>query len=736
MFSKIALLATVGVCMTGITYAQSPCSTDEHHHQLLLQHPQLAEFEKQFDDQLKAGLAKRTTATGPDTNTYDVPIVVHVVHDYGAENVSDDAVFNAASSWADTYMKRNADTAYVIAPFIPYIGNPKIRLHLATIDPNGNPTKGIVRQQSYLSNNADDQAKYTSWPNNKYINIWLIGTFGAGSTGAAAYAYYPSSGAYMPYYDGVISLYDYISVQKTIPHELGHVLNLSHTWGSTNSPGVACGDDNVDDTPPTKGHNPGCGAVSLYDVACASGYTHTYTSMSGLPDSLVDYPDTVNAQNIMDYTYCELMFSKGQVNRMRAALTAATAGRNNLITQANLVATGALQARPDLAPIPDFIMNKATDAGFITDSRTYFLTYNNLGNFSFRNTSWNDTVSGVSWTFSNGASVPTSTSMTTVTNRFSTPGWVTVTLDATSNAGTGTLVNTHAVYAADTIVAGGLGYSQLFGSAASVDNWPMFNYYNNQFRWEYYTGAGLTDNTCIRYRSFDTSARITGTATGDHDDVFTPAFDLAGIPDSLYLNFFTSCASTNSGISGWTDKVGDSMQVDVSTSGGARWTKLVGYNSAALVNAGTTNTDFVPTSFSQWKPRAVRIPATYRTGNVFFRFRYWPGNTGNNLYLDNFSINPAVSGVKDMVTTAGTLNIFPNPSTNGCSLVFKTGSDGQVVYTIKDLTGKTIYQDSKSLQPNTMQQEDVPRSATPAAGMYFVTVTVDGVSLTQKMVVY
>ena len=34
----------------------------------------------------------------------------------------------------------------------------------------------------------------------------------------------------------------------------GHWFGLPHTWGVTNAPGVACGDDFVDDTPITKGY--------------------------------------------------------------------------------------------------------------------------------------------------------------------------------------------------------------------------------------------------------------------------------------------------------------------------------------------------------------------------------------------------------------------------------------------------------------------------------------------------
>ncbi len=736
MLKKIVLIASAAIMSAGATLAQQPCSTDEHYHELIKKYPELKVYEEQFNAQINDKYARKTAGLS-DTTIYDIPLVVHVVHDYGPEFVSDDAIYEAVSYWATVYMKENADTVDVINPFKKYIGNPHMRLHLATKDPNGKATKGVVRHMSYLTGKADDQAKYESWPNNQYINVWLIKAFA--SPGAAAYAYYPSTAAGMPFYDGVISLYSYLNVQKTIPHELGHVLNLAHVWGSTNNAAVACGDDGVDDTPPTMGHSgTGCSSAALFDVTCAAGYERTYRSvLTGLMDSVVNYPDTVNSQNIMDYTYCEKMFTKGQVVRMQTALTSAVAGRSNLITPANLAATGALAPWKDIPPVAEFIVNKATGAGVTTDARNYFMTFNNIGSFVFKNFSWNDTISSVLWKFSNGATNPTSTSATIVSNQFTQPGWVTATLIANSNAGSDTLVDTHAVYAADTTAIKSDTFYQAFSSPAAVENWPMFNYYKNQFKWEFYNGAGLNDNTCIRYRSYDTSSRIFGLATGDYDDIYTPAFDLRNMNDGIYLNFFTSCAATSRGVSRWDDQTGDSMQVDVSTSGGVRWTKLAAFKTSDLVNNGTINTEFKPTAAGQWKPRAVSIPAAYRTGNTFFRIRYYPGNKGNNLYLDNMYIHPFPAGVKEaMAANAGSFNIFPNPTTNGCTLVFNTGTTGEVNYCVKDLTGKVIYQQSKTYGANSVQQESLGKEATPSAGMYFVTVTVDGVNTTQKLVVY
>ncbi|MBC7553124.1 MAG: T9SS type A sorting domain-containing protein [Taibaiella sp.] len=739
MSKKLFVVVAAMLCAGSVLRAQEPCGTDKKYWDLVKQKPQILEYERAFEEQIQNSindaLRNKTTLTATDTAYFDIPIVIHVVHDYGAEYLADNDIYDAVKYWSEVFQAQNTDTAYVIAPFKKYIGNARIRLHLATIDPRGKPTKGVVRHMSYLTGNADDDAKYFGWPNNKYINIWFIRTFGAASTGAAAYAYYPSTAAFIPNYDGVISLYTYLNYAKAIPHEIGHVLNLQHVWGNNNSPGTVCGNDGVDDTPPTKGHNPvGCVASALYDTACATGYMRNYTTSAGV-DSVENYPDTVNSQNIMDYTYCQQMFSKGQVVRMRTALLSSTAGRNNLSTAANLAATGAMAAMPDLPPVAEFIVDRGVGGTFATDTRSYFLTFNNSNSFSFTDHSWNDTITSLKWQFSNGATTPNSTA-SAVLNKFSVPGWVTATLTATSNAGSDTLVNTHAVYAADTTAVSPTGFSQHFATPASIDNWPMINFYNNQYKWEYVTGASADgDNSCVRFRSFDTTNKVFGTPAGDHDDFYTPAFNLNGITGKFYLNFYTAAAKT-SNPGGGTPAVGDSLQIDVSTTGGARWTRIGGLSGNNLVNNGVKNTEYKPTLPAQRKPQALNIPDVYRTGNTFFRFRYWPGNTGNNFYMDNVYMFPFPTSVDESVVAAGTFSVYPNPSSEGFNLVFRNGNEGNVHLLIKDIAGRVIYEDQKTYTPGTTAQENLPKSLLPTPGMYLITVIIDGASRTEKLIVY
>ena len=730
MKKVLCLFATAALCSAGQVKAQMMCGTDQVYNQLKSQHPEVGELElrlraeiKQAIDEKKEALKyAKTTAV-----TYDIPIVVHVVHDYGIENLTDDAIFAAVNYWDVVYNAQNADSTDIIAPFKKYFGNPQIHLHLATIDPDGKPTKGITRHSSYLTYNAGDEAKLDDWPNTKYVNVWFINKFSGDHTGAAAYAYYPSSGAYLPYYDGVIGLSTYLNYDKAIPHEFGHVLNLEHTWGDTNNPEVACGDDEVEDTPPTYGHTT-CGTAQLYDTRCAVGYT-----ASG-----IDYPDTVNTQNIMDYSYCQKMFTIGQADRMRAALTSSVAGRNNLYSAANLTATGALMPRPDLPPVADFSVEKGLLSwGGATAERAYFLCENSTTSFRFTNRSWNDTITTVEWAFSNDAATPSSTKDAgAVANQFATPGWVTVTLKATgNNTGTST-VNKQAVYVASTTPEPA-DYANYFANPGTVDNWPMFNYYNNNFKWEYFSTAGYADNGgCVRYRSYDyrtSPENKSGTPLGDYDDMFTPAFDMTSYTPSpsgdLNLSFYTA-GSSRSGVSGATD----SMQIFVSTTCGDSWVRLGVLSGSQLANNTARSGEFIPTT-SQWQGQTINVPTAYRTNKAYFRFRYWPSERGNNLYFDNFGISPWSTDIAEVRNNPNAVKLFPNPATGDTKLCFTTGSDAAVNYVIRDLTGKVVYQRTAQYPTNTFIEEPIARTLFPASGVYLVTVTLSQQTTTQKLVI-
>ena len=118
-------------------------------------------------------------------------------------------------------------------------------------------------------------------------------------------------------YLGSIGTSDVVN-SRTMTHESGHWLNLSHVWGPNNNPGNAAScddDDQVADTP----NEIGVTTCNLNEASCGP---------------------RANVENYMNYSYCSKMFTQGQVTRMRDALGSGVGGRNNLNTPGNLIDTG------------------------------------------------------------------------------------------------------------------------------------------------------------------------------------------------------------------------------------------------------------------------------------------------------------------------------------------------------------------------------------------------------------
>lgn len=259
------------------------CGTTQMHNKLLAQHPEIAKAEAE-NNALLAKLSRENRSASVDSNhIFIIPIVFHILHVNGTENISDAQVFDAVNILNRDFRKKNADTSAIVAPFQALATDSKIEFRLAQLDPDGNCTNGIDRIYSHKTDNANDGSKLNPWPRDKYLNVWVIRTME--SVGTAGYAYYPSGSApwYMEPFDGIIIIHQYVGSMGTgtvgqsraLTHEVGHWLNLPHCWGSTNEPEVSCGDEGVTDTPTTSGH---LSCSNRFDFNCDSkALTGTYT---------------------------------------------------------------------------------------------------------------------------------------------------------------------------------------------------------------------------------------------------------------------------------------------------------------------------------------------------------------------------------------------------------------------------------------------------------------------------
>lgn len=254
-----------------------------------------------------------------------IPVVVHIVHTNGEENISDEQVMLGIEHLNEAFANSGS---YAHANGV----NTNIQFCLAAQDPLGQYTNGITRTFSLLTNlmieTQDLELKdLIRWDPNKYLNIWLVNEISSISMGAgvAGYAYFPTSQGQPE--DGIVNEAAYFgSTQdnsKVHIHEAGHYLGLYHTFegGCTNNDCQTDG-DMVCDTPPD--NSTASVPCSAQPNTCSSDDDDTSTNNPFRPialGGLGDQPDQF--KNYMDYGYqtCQAYFSEGQSERMYAAIS-------------------------------------------------------------------------------------------------------------------------------------------------------------------------------------------------------------------------------------------------------------------------------------------------------------------------------------------------------------------------------------------------------------------------------
>ena len=180
-----------------------------------------------------------------------IPVVFHVVYANGSQNISDAQILSQLQILNDDFRRLNSDADNTWSQ----AADSEVEFCLATNDPEGNPTDGILRVSTSVSSfGTSDNVKFSNsggsnaWPAGSYLNFWVCNIGG----GILGYAQFPGGSAST---DGVVCDYRYVGdmgtatapfdLGRTATHEVGHWLNLYHIWGDGN-----CNqDDQVTDTP-------------------------------------------------------------------------------------------------------------------------------------------------------------------------------------------------------------------------------------------------------------------------------------------------------------------------------------------------------------------------------------------------------------------------------------------------------------------------------------------------------
>lgn len=618
----------VGLLLSVASQAQHlHCGTDYMVEQSLRQNPQKKAQYYLMQQAAKSSVEKpKNTTSG---NRLIIPVVVHIIHNFGVENVSDNQVEGAIRVLNEDFQRKSPDTGQISAFFKPLLADVDVEFRLAKRDPNGNCTKGITRTVSALTAIADDNVKdLISWDTEKYFNIWVVRSI---SFGAGGYAYYPGT-APTQQDEGVVVLYTQFGPQnsnfaeRTLTHEAGHYFNLAHTWGSTNNPGVASNcntDDDVQDTPNTIGvTGQGC---NLNMMSC--GFL-------------------ANVENYMDYSSCGRMFTLGQSERMRAALNNNFGGRNNLWTQQNLIATGTDSIRPPVLCKP---------TATIIPSNTEICQGDAVNFLGYIDNAPVDTNLKYFWVIPGGAPDTLRTANATVT--FAAPGFYGAKLVAYNPAGADTVLVTNVVKVKDNGSRVSLPFSEDFELATfpevnlldTVANWQVEGNSRNNVVFQRTTNTSLQGVASVVLRNSLLQANTISTLT-------SPTINVAG-GTPLWLRFSMAFASRGANNT-------DQLRVLVTTDCGKTWQARLVRTTTSFPSVVTTSrivggNNFVP-SINEWSNIFVNFNRSANGRPIQIRFE-WKSGGGNNFYLDDIVLsNQGPNSVSDELTSQN-FKVFPNP---------------------------------------------------------------------------
>ncbi|MCO5259640.1 MAG: M43 family zinc metalloprotease [Crocinitomicaceae bacterium] len=698
------LFSTIGIGQTFNSQNARQGESVEYcrQHTLLEQYkthdPALYNTIMQGQAQLNAEMKNSNAAKADEI--YTIPVVFHIIHNGGSENISDEQIYDQVAILNRDYRRLNADADNVNSNFTGMPADVKIEFKLATKAPNGACFKGITRTVSALTVdpggwnggaqqlqaifNGNDVYQGT-WAHNKYLNVVVAKNIG----GAAGYTMYPNGGGTASNSIFILSTYvgsigtSSTSTSRALTHEIGHWLNLSHVWGDNNDPGQACGNDGVSDTPITKG----------------------FTFCPNENGAKVCDPNIVeNYENYMDYSYCSKMFTPGQVTRMRTAITSSTGGRSNIWTTANLNAVGAVDNPP------------LCKAEFSSDKRIICTGQS----IQFTDMSFNLPIASWTWTF-DGGSPATSTAQNPVVT-YNTPGVYNVKLVATRGSDSPSETKTGYIVVLEPgtglpYFEGFEGYSNM--AEATSQKKLFVNNPGNNAAFEITTTAANSGAKSIKLGNFGQS--------GQNLDEFTSnAIDLsAGSINNVNFSFkyaYRKRQSTNI----------EYLKVYFSGDCGDTWVLRKPLSSSAMTSQTATSA-WTPTA-SDWVN--VDIPFNSGVYNQFltanFRYKFaFEGNEGNNIYIDDINLTATNAGVESLETLNNVV-LYPNPNDGQVNLSFGLEAAQKLTVKVLDISGKELKSSTiQGVAGNNIVSLD---NTEFTAGLYFIKLSTETTNKTIQFI--
>lgn len=691
LFCALLVIVAISAC------AQTPeikkiCGTDELRYETFQQYPQYLSGAQKAHQKLENFTQTFTHSYNNQRGTlYIIPVVFHVIHNFGPENISQAQILDAIEVVNRNMRKLNPDTIDIIPAFKSIAADCQIELRLAQKDPAGNCTSGINRIASPLTYIGDHSVKQLiQWDPSKYLNVYVC----ADAAGIAGHAIFPADADTIPQWDGIVIRHDYLgSIGTSTPfksvvltHELGHYLNLQHIWGGNNVPGyyylpVAqtgnCSfDDGVADTPNTIGWQ----TCNLNGASCGN---------------VVD-----NVQNFMDYAYCPRMLTEGQKIRMHAALNSPIGNRNNLWQPANLAATGTDG-------------NNTLCAAALTANRTTICAGQSI---TFTDVSYHG-VTARNWNFSGGN--PSGSAAPVVNVVYNTPGIYPVQLQVSNGIDTISITENNYI----TVLPDAQTTLPLIESFENTTNlpandWFIINPHNDQ-AFTITNTASYTGNKSVMIDNYNCNTQ------GAFDELISSTYNYNNQSPATTIEFkyaFTFKDTLNTA---------DRLRVFISGDCGQTWQVRKNMSGNVLKTANFTNQPFVPQNQSQWKTTTI----TNITGSMLsdkFRIKFvFEAAGGNNFYLDDINFGNA-SHQSEWNEFNESIVVSPNPFENEIYYEINSIYKDLINIKITDVTGKQIWAGNYNSQYHFNKEKIVLNNI--AQGIYFINFYHQGKSITRKII--
>ena len=780
-------LLLITFCLFSIFANSQNHECGSHHGYLEEQKDKFPQFYKSLEnknlqlEENNAKLLSRVSNNEKSTDKKIIPVVVHIIHNFGSENVSDAQVRDAISVLNENingqdpqFISRTPDV------FAAVVGKPNLEFRLATKDPYGNPTSGINRIQSEMTQVPEprDQIKAMSyWNSYQYLNIWVVKSLPTENGGVLlGYAQFPFGGSMST--DGVAIIANQFSStsSSTLTHEVGHWLGLRHVWGD-----AVCGDDNVADTPPQRysngfGDNPG-----PLPTINSFPYHVGLQNQGCIADSLNWAGEMF--MNYMDYTddqYCT-MFTEGQVDIFNRTLDGEDGGigyREYMWQEENLIATGTNDGAipPSCSKQADFQegfgntsvclgeevwfkSNKSMFGSSITsvlwdlgDGNTSAVQNNYLHTYSQANTynvsltiNYNEETQ-VSSTDLSSIDLSTATSYDSTTNSIIVQGTQAELNDMGASSITTHPIDSLGVYfgldgttfyrgfvdeviytayynnsCTSTKVKNGF-ISVNSETSSNTASEYSYNFANSDISNDWQIVAANENPSEWAFNASSMSSWEHSTTSGGCMKM--PSKDGSNISvESLISDAYNLSSLSQPAIkfeyTGAAVNTYPSNELNIyySVDCGNSWSLLGKLTNLNVARAGLYTTEYKPMDWAD----TVMTKNALKNDNVQFKFEYSNTGASNNFYLDNIQIGEEDDLMKESINFQTRMSLYPNPSQGNTSIIVHNLRDENISVKVFNILAKEIQTIFDGQVFDNYLQIEADLSSLEK-GMYFVTI--------------